>query len=546
MSELRADITPGRKGHDTVRVIGEGGREIWLHSPYDPIREAATFVPGPLAASTFVFLGAGLGYHLPPTLAANPQVSRVIIVERYPDLACRSVRQIVDPRIRVEIVTPTATDPLPLLPEWLDADDLAIVPHPPSLNANPSWYDRYQVACATAGRAGRQTALQRRGALTILVPFEAYYTQRECINGFTALGHRVVTLDSRGREGDEVALFREALRGELPDLVFSVNMRGLDRRGIVAEILAGLGIPLALWFVDSPEFILYGEALSPREGCHVFMWDRAYIPDVEALGYDVSFLPLAADETLSAAAVPTDRFRADISFVGNSLVSGFLARLAVKFPVTAETTAFAERAIDRIIARRGDQRRCLDELIAEAGRLLLDEEQRRFFRAFLLHGATSAYRTRVLSRLIPLGLTFFGDPDGWRAVFGPGITAHPDVNYFHETPAVYASSAVNINATSLQMPRTVNQRAFDVPLCGGFLLTDRQEALFELFAEDEVAVYDGIDDVADKARFYLDHPELRRQIAARARRRVLGGHTYRHRMGRVIEVLFGPRDGAGR
>jgi spore maturation protein CgeB len=316
-------------------------------------------------------------------------------------------------------------------------------------------------------------------------------------------------------------------------------MRGLDRRGIVAGILERLGIPLALWFVDSPEFILYGEALPPPAGCHVFMWDRSYVPAVEALGYQVSYLPLAADTTLAAAAKVRKEFCAPVSFVGNSLVSGFLARLAVKFPATHETVAFAEQAVDRIIAHRGDQLRLLDELMAEGAQFLPNDDAQLFFRAYLLHSATSAYRTRLLRGLLPLGLTFFGDPNGWQRIFGPDIRALPDVNYFHETPVVYASAGVNINATSLQMPHTVNQRVFDVPLCNGFLITDNQGALFELFDEDEIAVYHTVDEAAEMTRDFLGQPQLRQEITRKAKMRVLTEHTYKRRMALVIRATVG-------
>ncbi len=56
---------------------------------------------------------------------------------------------------------------------------------------------------------------------------------------------------------------------------------------------------------------------------------------------------------------------------------------------------------------------------------------------------------------------------------------------------------------------------FDVPLCGGFLLTDRQDDLFDLFAGDEVAVYENVDDVADKAEYYLSKPDLRDSMLER-------------------------------
>ncbi|WP_298271202.1 glycosyltransferase [Geobacter sp.] len=539
MRQTRAEVAAGRRGHETVRVIGETGEECYLHSLYDPVREAEAHAAKSLPFPTVVFLGTGLGYHIPLTLASNPHVERVVIVERYPELAARAAERITNQCIRVELVTGFESGRFPPLPEGLDAARLGMVTHPPSLHANPGWYAHFQVAVAVAGHECLPRSEGRKdGPLTVLVPFEAYYAQRECINGFESLGHRVVVLDLRGVEGEEVTPFREALLRERPDLVFSVNMRGLDRRGVVAGMLERLGIPLALWFVDSPEFILYGEAMPPPSACHVFIWDRSYIPAVASRGYRVSYLPLAADTTLAAAARVREEFRAPISFVGNSLASGFLARLAVKFPATSETAAFAERALERIIACRGDQLRLLDELLSEAAPLLPDDDARLFFRAFLLHSATSAYRARLLRSLLPLGLTFFGDPEGWQRVLGPGIRAFPDVNYFHETPAVYASAGINVNATSLQMPHTVNQRVFDVPLCNGFLLTDRQGALHELFAEDEVAVYDTVEEAAELARYYLDRSRLRDEIVRKAKGRVLAEHTYGRRMEVVARETF--------
>jgi len=307
---------------------------------------------------------------------------------------------------------------------------------------------------------------------------------------------------------------------------------------VMAGILSGVGIPLVLWFVDSPEFILYGEALPPVDNCRVFVWEKSYLPLVQGLGYDARYLPLASDPSLVATAVVSNSFKAEISFVGNSLCSGFLNRLSVKFPKSRETMLLAERSIAALLASRGGQLDLLEKILySECGHLSGKDEQL-FFRAYVLHSATTHYRTTLLERLLPLPFTFFGDPEGWSKVFGKGIDARPDVNYFLETPSVYASSSINFNATSFQMPKTVNQRVFDVPLCGGFLLTDRQEDLLELFADDEVALYECSEDVADKARYYLANPAIRTSIAARARKRVLNEHTYKHRMGAMLEQVF--------
>jgi spore maturation protein CgeB len=536
------EILAGRRGHRTARVTGEDGSQVYLHSLYDPIREADEYVPENTQQKTVVFLGAGLGYHIGLFLNRNPQINRVVIIEFYYELIREAAAQIDTAAIRVDFVTSAGSGHAspPLIPADLDAANLLIVPHTPSLSANPTWYARYRTMLGIAGSktSPKDVATGGKRPLTVLFLFGSYYCQAESIRGFEALGHRVIILDYRGRENTLIDRFNEILRNDRPDLVFSINMRGLDNRGVMAGILSGVGIPLVLWFVDSPEFILYGEALPSLANCRVFVWEKSYLPMVQGLGYDARYLPLAADPALIEAAVVSSKFKAEISFVGNSLCSGFLNRLSVKFPKSPATMQLAESSIAALQQSRGDQLALLGKILDSEGGHLPGKDEQLFFRAYVLHSATTLYRTTLLEKLLPLPLTFFGDPEGWSKVFGNGINTRPDVNYFHETPSVYASSAINFNATSFQMPSTVNQRVFDVPLCGGFLLTDRQEDLHELFADDEVATFESSEDVAEKAKYYLANPAIRAAIAAKARRRILDEHTYKHRMASMLEQVF--------
>jgi len=544
MRSASVTVFTGRRGFATAKVLREDGSETLLHSLYDPVREAASFVPAEVTGEVLVFLGCGLGYHIPPTISLSDRVSRVILIDCFRELAEMAAARIANPAIGVDVVSPGDTDPdLPAsLPFRLDGVTTQIIPHHPSIDIRPAWYSRFRSLLATDRLqrylpAGRRTG---RGEKKILALYGAYFCESECIRGFRSSGHRVATLDYRNGSGDLPDRFQEALLQEKPDMVFSVNSLGLDRRGIMAEILAGLGIPLALWFVDSPEFILYGDALPPREISRIFVWDRAHLPRVEKLGYRASHLPLAADEALAAAAVPSERYQASVSFVGNSLASGFLSRLGLMFPRTDQTMGLAEQAMETLLLERpGGRHAALDALLDGVDFLPPGSDERLFFRAYVLHGGTTLYRINLLRRILPLGPRFFGDPQGWQKLFGPDISVHPDVNYYSETPSVYASSEINFNATSLQMPSAVNQRVFDVPLCGGFLLTDRQDDLFALFDQGEIATYQGVDDVADVARFYLGRPDLRGSISRKARERVLREHTYRHRMGRVVEEVLG-------
>ncbi len=88
------------------------------------------------------------------------------------------------------------------------------------------------------------------------------------------------------------------------------------------------------------------------------------------------------------------------------------------------------------------------------------------------------------------------------------------------------------------MNKAVNQRVFDVPACGAFLLTDHQESLGELFdIGKEVIVFDCPEDIPDLLRYYLKNPDKREKIALQGRERVLKEHTYQHRLKSIIHNM---------
>ena len=111
----------------------------------------------------------------------------------------------------------------------------------------------------------------------------------------------------------------------------------------------------------------------------------------------------------------------------------------------------------------------------------------------------------------------------------------PQLNYYKELPSFYNACAVNFNATSIQMGKAVNQRVFDVPACGAFLLTDHQESIEGLFeVGKEVVTYKDQGEIAELVRFYLGNDRAREAVAKNGRVRVLGEHTYRHRVDEII------------
>jgi len=102
---------------------------------------------------------------------------------------------------------------------------------------------------------------------------------------------------------------------------------------------------------------------------------------------------------------------------------------------------------------------------------------------------------------------------------------------------VYNTSKIVLNITNWDPARYValNQRVFDVPATGAFLLTDYSPELEEHYRiGDEIACYGDVEELREKARYYLAHDAERRAIAARGHARALILPTIRDRMQAVI------------
>jgi spore maturation protein CgeB len=87
-------------------------------------------------------------------------------------------------------------------------------------------------------------------------------------------------------------------------------------------------------------------------------------------------------------------------------------------------------------------------------------------------------------------------------------------------------------------PPQIKGRNFEVPGCGGFLLTERVphlERYFELGRE--VAVYDDAADLVEQVEYWLGHEEERAAVADAGHRRVLAEHTYDHRFAEIFAAL---------
>lgn len=88
---------------------------------------------------------------------------------------------------------------------------------------------------------------------------------------------------------------------------------------------------------------------------------------------------------------------------------------------------------------------------------------------------------------------------------------------------------------NIAMKDDINMRCFEVMGTGSFLLTDRISYIEELFEDKKhLVLYDGLDDMIEKANYYLKHEDERNAIAQTGYEHVMKNHTMQNRMDVVL------------
>lgn len=325
-----------------------------------------------------------------------------------------------------------------------------------------------------------------------------------------------------------------------PDFLLTINHSGLDREGLVSGMCRHIQMPLLSWFVDRPELFLPAYVNLENQYLAYAVWDADAVVGLKTMaGGRVFHLPLGADLS-RIEFLPQARHERDVAFVGNSMqaaaerswnASGrpedervFWDSLAVGFAVSEL------RVIGEYLRQEWPE--------AWKRRLALDGEEATALDAFLYWRSTQHYRTRCVRELLPFAPVVAGDAR-WSELLGPGSWKHGGpLNYYEDLPVFYRLTGINFNTTSMQMKGALNQRVFDVPASGGFLLTDRRDQMDVAFEHDtEVVCYDSPEEIGDLVRHYLGNPAARLCVATRARRRIEGEHTYAHRVADICKHM---------
>lgn len=118
-----------------------------------------------------------------------------------------------------------------------------------------------------------------------------------------------------------------------------------------------------------------------------------------------------------------------------------------------------------------------------------------------------------------------------------------------EVNLLYNRGRIVLNHHFISDGTGVNPRLFDIAGSASFQLVDERETLGRMFTrKEEIETYSSVDELVEKARYYLDHPRAADEIGRAAGARARKEHTYLHRARRILADLEDPdraRGGTG-
>ena len=161
-------------------------------------------------------------------------------------------------------------------------------------------------------------------------------------------------------------------------------------------------------------------------------------------------------------------------------------------------------------------------------------------------GAGYYNRKNVFAQLVDFNFKIWGSE--WYVGQPLSLLIQDGGKRFSEEEAVkiYNYSKININLHSSMWHWDINPngdflnpRVYEILACGGFQLVDRRRYLEGVFEDGkDLVVFETVDDLRKKIKYYLANEEERFAIAAHGRETAVKNHTYESRVREMMNIIL--------
>lgn len=318
------------------------------------------------------------------------------------------------------------------------------------------------------------------------------------------------------------------------DAVFSVNYCPL-----ISMVCEEKNIKYISWVYDSPIHIRDISSFNNR--CNsIFFFDRGQVEKYANDGYkNVYHMPLAVDENVWKFEQKTSKWECDVAFVGQLYQSDFSYLMG---PLDMYYRGLFDGFVN--VQKKLAGAYLLDELItddlikqinllyekASKGGFLVGKAEMEYTCACEATGRERFEALALLSERYKVNL--YSDNKDERL---PKINQCGYVDYYTQMPQVFRNAAINLNISLKTIRTGIPLRVFDILGCGGFLITNYQEELFDFFEPGvDLVVYEDLKDLVLKVDYYLRHEEERKAIAENGRKKAKESCSFISRLEKIF------------
>lgn len=325
------------------------------------------------------------------------------------------------------------------------------------------------------------------------------------------------------------------IESKKPDFVFSINFLP-----IVSKVCNIYNILYICWVYDSPEMHLYSSAVGNRIN-RIFLFDRMQFDRFHSISPETIFYmplatkPMSREEMRGITPKEHKLYDSEICFIGslyNEKSKKFHELLELPDYWRGYVQGIVEAQLNvfgyNFIADSLD-----DTATAELKKLLKYEliadyhcADREVIADMYIGPLVSALdRERTMKALSQRHrITLYTDSNTGNLT---NVENRGPADSITMMPKIFHCSKINLNITSKTIQTGIPLRVFDVLGCGGFLITNYQAELFELFEPGkDFVVYEDLTDLEEKTMYYLEHEEERKQIAVNGYQKICENYTY--------------------
>ncbi len=388
----------------------------------------------------------------------------------------------------------------------------------------------------------------------------------DMLDAFRQAGLDVIEIDKEVTVKDisdreRIKLISEAIEKNAPVFVYGINYYPA-----ISEVCRIYGITYISQTVDSPVFTLFDKSIQNQTN-RILLFDRGQYDMFSGFNRDgIIHLPLASatgrfDKVISNINDEDHRkFSGDISFVGSTYgekdpyakltglsdyTRGYVeALIEASLKIYGYYTvkdALEDKVIKNIKNVAGSDFPHIDGAVMDMdayavshryiGSHLAVVERERTLKALSRHFNVNLFTrsdTSVFSDVISAS-------DKAGSSSGPGLHIHPGVNTLTEMPKVFNLSRINLNMTMRPIETGLPLRCFDILGCGGFLMTNYQDEINDMFViGQDLEAYSSLEELIDKCSYYLSHEDERAAIARNGYEKVRSNYTHIHRIREIL------------